>query len=295
MTKSTASTKSPRAIPASPEQVRETLCNCISACRVDPLFERVVAHVKAHDEAIEAGTTEGKPLAWILQALETEPEQVVARRKTIETAVKVFDGIVKTLEREDAIETAKPEIEMATMFATEIDRWGEGGWQATLEGFTREVRGINPNTLTQHLGFTEAQLSFADEVKEGEPQWATLSLASLVERVLDEPKVLENRAFRRSALGAFAAFFRFAFGQTGSSDQELLDWCNQIRVTLYGEDAVTDDRTATNPATEAKSASSKARAASKAKAKERGTAEYEQRMSNPEVKRGYVQEGGRKK
>lgn len=50
---------------------------------------------------------------------------------------------------------------------------------------------------------------------------------------------------------------------------------------------------------EAKSAKSKstssARSGSKAKAKERGRANYERTMSNPEVKRGYVQEGGRKK
>lgn len=43
------------------------------------------------------------------------------------------------------------------------------------------------------------------------------------------------------------------------------------------------------------SSSGSGRSASKAKAKERGVQEYKERMEHPERKRGYVQEGGRKK
>jgi hypothetical protein len=210
-----------------------------------PLFETVRVCVYAQDLAIEEGTCEKKPLSWIFDALFTPAEDVIKCQKMIDTACKVFDGIVKAIEAETRAADALPEIEMAKRFSVEVMRWAEGGWQVVIEGFEREMRGINPATLTDHLGFTTEQVTLSESA-DGKPQWGVLSLYDVAYRVTSDEAVLQNRAFRRAALSGFASFFRFAYGQTGSEDTELLDWADEIATTLYGEDAKLTDRSRRN-------------------------------------------------
>ena len=226
-----------------PPQVR--LAAAIESRKKHPLYPNVVEAIEAQDLLILAGEiTDRKPLGWVIEALNTPETELVQKSKMIDTACRVFDGVVKAIEAETRTAEAQPEIDAAMNFAVEILRWAQGGWEATLESFTREMRGVNPKTL-EVLGFTDAQVNLT-ELVEGKPQWGELSLLDIAHRVVEDESVLNNRAFRRAALSGFASFFRFAFGQTGSEDQELLDWADEIATTLYGDDAKLTDRTRRN-------------------------------------------------
>ena len=226
-----------------PPQVR--LAAAIESRKKHPLYPAVVECIQAQDLLILAGEiTDKKSLMWVVVALDTPETELTQNSKMIDTACKVFDGVVKAIEAETRTAEAQPEIDAAMNFAVEILRWAQGGWEATLESFTREMRGVNPKTLGV-LGFTEAQVSLT-ELVEGKPQWGELSLLDIAHRVVEDESVLNNRAFRRAALSGFASFFRFAFGQTGSEDEELLDWADEIATTLYGDDAKLTDRSRRN-------------------------------------------------
>lgn len=232
-------TKSPKSIPVPPQQ---RLAAAIEARVKHPLNPAVDECIKAQDLLILAGEiTDRKPLGWVIEALNTPETELVQRSKMIDTACKVFDGIVKAIEAETRTAEAQPEIDAALFHAVEILEWAEAGWKGILEGFSREMRGINPTTLTAHLGFTDQQVNLSEKV-DGKPQWGVLSLYDVAYRVASDEVVLQNRAFRRAALSGFASFFRFAFGQTGSEDQELLDRADEIVTLLYGEDAQLTDR-----------------------------------------------------
>lgn len=238
-------TNSTKAIPVPPQQ---RLAAAIESRVKHPAYTEVVEAIEAQDLLILAGQiVDRKPLGWVIDALNTPETELVQRSKMIDTACKVFDGVVKAIEAETRAADAMPEIEMAKRFALEVLRWAEGGWQAVIEEFSREMRGINPVTLTDHLGFTAEQVTLSEKV-EGKPQWGELSLYDVAYRVTSDETVLQNRAFRRAALSGFASFFRFAFGQTGSEDEELLDWSDEIATTLYGDDAKLTDRSRRNSA-----------------------------------------------
>jgi hypothetical protein len=233
----------PKSIPVPPQQ---RLAAAIESRVKHPLYPAVVEAIEAQDLLILAEViTDRKPLGWVIEALNTPETEIVQKSKMIDTACKVFDGIVKAIEAETRAAYALPEIEMAKRFALEILRWAEGGWQVVIEGFEREMRGINPATLTEHLGFTDHQVALSQKV-DGKPQWGVLSLYDVAYRVTSDEAVLQNRAFRRAALSGFASFFRFAFGQTGSEDEELLDWADEIASLLYGDDAKLTDRSRRN-------------------------------------------------
>jgi hypothetical protein len=276
-----------------PEQ---RLAAAIEARVKHPLYPAVVEAIEAQDLLILAEfINDRKPLGWVIEAFATPETELVKHAKMIDTACRVFDGVVKAIEAETRTAEAQPEIDAAMNFAVEILRWAQGGWETTLQSFTRELRGVNPKTLTEHLGFTDQQVSLSEKVGD-KPQWGVLSLYDVAYKVVSDEAVLQNRAFRRAALSGFASFFRFAFGQTGSEDQELLDWADEIATTLYGEDAKLTDRSrgGNAPKPDPKSTAKK-KPASKIKAQERGTEEYKSRMDHKDRNRGYVQEGGRPK
>jgi hypothetical protein len=227
-----------KAIPVPPAQ---RLAAAIEARVKHPLYQDVVEAIEAQDLLILAGQSDKKTLSWVIEAFATPETELAKHAKMIDTACRVFDGVVKAIEAETRTAEAQPEIDAAMNFAVEVLRWAEGGWKATLESFSREMRGINPTTLTDHLGFADQQVTLSDKV-EGKPQWGELSLYDVAYRVMSDEAVLQNRAFRRAALSGFASFFRFAFGQTGSEDEELLDWADEIATTLYGDDAKLTDR-----------------------------------------------------
>jgi hypothetical protein len=235
-------TTTQKSIPVPPAQ---RLAAAVEARVKHPLYPAVVGAIEAQDLLILAGQIDDKkPLGWVIEAFATPETELAKHAKMIDTACRVFDGVVKAIEAETRTAEAQPEIDAAMNFAVEILRWAQGGWEATLESFTREMRGVNPKTL-EVLGFTDAQVNLT-ELVEGKPQWGELSLLDIAHRVVEDESVLNNRAFRRAALSGFASFFRFAFGQTGSEDQELLDWADEIATTLYGDDAKLTDRTRRN-------------------------------------------------
>ncbi len=286
-------TKSTRKIPTpiNFEALREELNTSIQACNADPRYTEVAAHIKAHDEAIEAGG-EGKPLGWVLDALQIHGQDVIRNKQMIETAVRVFHGILQTLESEDEKAAAGPQIALANETAAELEEWAAAGWEALMQGFQREVRGMSAEYVIERLGFPADQVTVNNGL-------ATVSLSDTIERVLTDPKVVEHKSFRRFALSTFAAFYRFAFGQTGSCERELLESARVLDVSLYGEERVAEreaERGGKPVATQQPSSSNgtSRKSDSKRRAQERGRAEYEQRMANPETKRGYVQVGGRK-
>jgi hypothetical protein len=268
-------------IPQSP--LARLLAAMVSRTR-NSLFGRVRECVEAQDLLILAGQSDKKSLDWVLVALSTPESEVMAKQKTIETACRVFDGILKALENEEKAASAQPEIDAASRYAEEILRWGQGGWETVLRGFAREMRGIHPNTLTEHLGFDESQVSLSS----GEPQWGIISLYDVAVKVMSDETVLTNRAFRRTALTGFAAFFRYAFGQTGSEDSELLDWSDEISVLLYGADAKLAVRQGgtTTPKQVAQTKTTR-KPESKVKAQQRGKAHAEKKAQDPTRKRGY--------
>lgn len=228
-------------------ELYESLSKMVEERMEHPCFSGVVECVEAQDLLILAGEiTDRKPLGWIIDALNTPETEMVQRANMIQNAARVFDGVVKSIESKKRVEAGLGEIDIAMKFAIEVLRWAEGGWEATLQSFTREMRGVNPKTI-EVLGFTEAQVTLT-ELVEGKPQWSVLSLYDVAYRVTSDEAVLQNRAFRRAALSGFASFFRFAFGQTGSEDQELLDWADEIATTLYGDDAKLTDRSRRNNA-----------------------------------------------
>lgn len=232
-------TKSTKAIPVPPQQ---RLAAAIEARVKHPLYPNVVEAIQAQDLLILAGQIDDKkPLGWVIEALSTPETELVKHAKMIDTASRVFDGVVKAIEAETRAAQAQPEIDAALFHAVEILEWAEAGWKGILEGFSREMRGINPTTLTAHLGFADQQVTLSEKV-DGMPQWGVLSLYDVAYKVTSDEAVLQNRAFRRAALSGFASFFRFAFGQTGSEDQELLDRADEIATTLYGDDAKLTDR-----------------------------------------------------
>lgn len=218
-------------------ELLESLSKMVEERSKHPSFAEVAECVQAQDLLILAGEiTDRKPLGWIIDALNTPETEMVQRANMIQNAARVFDGVLKANEAKKHVEAGLGETDIAMKFAIEVLRWAEGGWQAVIEGFSWEMRGINPVTLTDHLGFTAEQVTLSEEV-EGKPQWGVLSLYDVAYRVTSDEAVLKNRAFRRAALSGFASFFRFAFGQTGSEDEELLDWADEIATTLYGDDA----------------------------------------------------------
>ena len=278
-------TTTQKSIPVPPAQ---RLAAAVEARVKHPLYPEVVGAIEAQDLLILAGEiTDRKPLGWVIEALNTPETELVQKSKMIDTACRVFDGVVKAIEAETRTAEAQPEIDAAMNFAVEILRWAQGGWEATLESFTREMRGVNPKTL-EVLGFTDAQVNLM-ELVEGKPQWGELSLLDIAHRVVEDESVLNNRAFRRAALSGFASFFRFAFGQTGSEDQELLDWADEIAVLLYGADAKLAVRQGgtTTPKQVAQTKTTAKKPASKVKAQQRGKAHAEQKAQDPTRKRGY--------
>ena len=235
-------TKSTKAIPVPPQQ---RLAAAIEARVKHPLYPNVVEAIEAQDLLILAGQSDKKTLSWVIEAFATPEEELAKHAKMIDTACRVFDGVVKAIEAETRAAEAQPEIDAALFHAVEILEWAEAGWKGILEGFSREMRGINPVTLTDHLGFTAEQVTLSEKV-DGKPQWGVLSLYDVAYRVASDEAVLQNRAFRRAALSGFASFFRFAFGQTGFEDEELLDRADEIVTLLYGADAQLTDRTRRN-------------------------------------------------
>jgi len=236
---SNTNTNTTKSIPI-PPQVR--LAAAIESRKKHPLYPSVVEAIEAQDLLILAEViTDKKPLGWVIVALNTPETELVQKSKMIETSCKVFDGVVKAIEAETRAADAMPEIDAALFHAVEILEWAEAGWKGILEGFSREMRGINPTTLTDHLGFADQQVTLTEKV-DGKPQWGVLSLYDVAYKVVSDEAVLKNRAFRRAALSGFASFFRFAFGQTGSEDEELLDRADEIVTLLFGEDAQLTDR-----------------------------------------------------
>ena len=236
-------TTTKKSIPV-PPQVR--LAAAIESRLKHPLYPAVVEAIEAQDLLILAEViTDRKPLGWVIEAFATPETELVKHTKMIDTACRVFDGVVKAIEAQNRAAEALPEIEMAKRFALEIIDWAMNQWDVILKAFTREMRGINPATLTGSLGFTDHQVSLSR--KDGDkPQWGVLSLYDVAYRVTSDEAVLQNRAFRRAALSGFASFFRSAFMQTGEEDEELLDWADEIATTLYGDDAKLTDRSRRN-------------------------------------------------
>ena len=235
-----------------PPQVR--LIAAIESRRKHPLYPSVVECIEIQDGLIYIGVItdeKRKSLAWVLEMLtisESEKaEDLIKRAKSIERATTVFDGIVANLQREEKdlkrAHEAQPEIDCAKKFCLEIILWAEGGWKEVLNSFSREMRGINPQTLKNHLGFTTKQVTLTKQV-EGKPQWGELSLLDIAKRVVEDESVLTNRAFRRATLSAISSFFLFAFGQTGSEESELLDCSDEILTLLYGDGAKLANRSA---------------------------------------------------
>ena len=266
-----------------PPKVR--ISAAIESRKKHPFYPTVKVCVYAHDLGVENGTIQGKkPLGWIIEAFATPETELVKYAKMIDAACRVFDGVVKAIEAETRAVDALSEIDAAMNFAVEILRWAQGGWEATLQSFTREMRGVNPKTL-EVLGFTKTHVSLTELVV-GKPQWGELSLLDIAHRAVEDESVLNNRAFRRAALSGFASFFRFAFGQTGSEDSELLDWSDEISALLYGADAKLAVRSTTTPKPPAQTKAAK-KPASKVKAQQRGKAHADQKAKDPTRNRGY--------
>ncbi len=273
------------------EAVREELNTSIQACLVDPRYNDVVAHIQAHDEAIEAGT-EGKPLGWVLDALQTPSESVIRSKRMIETACRVFHGILQSLETESEKAAIQPQIALTVEVAQELEQWAANGWEAYMQGFQREIRGMSADYVIERLGVPADQVTVSEGL-------ATVSLSDTIEKVLTDPKVVEHKGFRRFCLSTFAAFYRYAFGQTGSSDRELLESARVIDVSLYGEAKVAEreaERAKPTAAQQSPTSSSGTgrKSDTKRRAQERGREEYKTRMDAPERKRGYEQVGGKK-
>lgn len=293
MTKTTKSTRrnKPIPVPVDREKVTEELNTSIQACNADPRYVEVKQHIEAHDAAIEAGA-EGKELGWVLDALQIHGQDVMRNKRMIETAVKVFHGILSTLESADEQAEAAAQVELTLELAKELDEWANNGWETYMQDFKREVRGMSAEYLTDRLGFPADQVTISEGL-------GTVSISDTIYHILSNPKVLEHRGFRKFALSTFAAFYRYAFGQTGREDQDLLAQARAIDVSLYGEEKVAErEAERAKPAHVQTSTSSGGtggrKTESKRRAQERGRAEYDQRMSNPETKRGYEQVGGRK-
>jgi len=266
-------------IPVPPQK---RLIAAIESRRKHPLYPSVVSSIEAQDLLILAEViTDRKSLNWIIEALNTPETEIVQKSKMIDTACKVFDGVVKAIEAENRAMDALSEIETAKRFAIEALAWAEAGWQ-----FPREMRGINPATLIEHLGFDERLVTLSY----GVPQWGVISLYDVAYRVVSDETVLRNRAFRRAALSSFAYFFRDAFGQIDEKDKngDLLEWADEILTLLYGADAnlAVRQSTATPSKATAKTKAAK-KPASKVKAQQRGKAHADQKAKDPTRKRGY--------
>ena len=262
-----------------PPQVR--LVAAIESRRKHPLYPSVVECIEAQDLLILAEViTDKKTLSWIIEAFATPETELVKYAKMIDAATRVFDGVVKAIEAENRAMDALSEIETAKRFAVEALAWAEAGWQ-----FPREMRGINPATLIEHLGFDERLVTLSY----GVPQWGVISLYDVAYRVVSDETVLRNRAFRRAALSSFAYFFRDAFGQIDEKDKngDLLEWADEILTLLYGADANLAVRQGTT--TPKKPAQTKAakKPASKVKAQQRGKAHADQKAKDPTRNRGY--------
>lgn len=103
MTQTTNTQTTPN-VKQTPAQLREELINLSASMRIDPLYPQVEAHIAAHDEL-----GEGKPLRWVLDACDPELD-VMRHARMIKTAVRVFNGIVGTLEAKaiiDELEAAR--------------------------------------------------------------------------------------------------------------------------------------------------------------------------------------------
>ena len=226
-------------IPATPAQKNEA---AIASRLNHPLFREVAECVEAQDLLILAGYTDKKSLDWVIDLIQSPMTDEVSA-KSVSVACAVFDGIAAAIQAEKSAHEAQPEIDCAKKFCLEIILWAEGGWKEVLSDYLREMRGINPQTLKNHLGFSSDQLTLTEKV-EGKPQWGELSLLDIAVRVVEEESVLTNRAFRRAALSAISSFFLFAFGQTGSEESELLDCSDEILILLYGDGAKLANRSA---------------------------------------------------
>jgi len=226
-------------IPATPQSKNEA---AIKSRHNHPLFGEVAEAIMAQDLLILAGYSDKKSLDWVIDLIQS-PLTDEASAKSVSAACAVFDGIAAAIQAEKRAHEAQPEIDCAKKFCLEIILWAEGGWKEVLNSFSREMRGINPQTLKNHLGFKDAQLTLNEKV-EGKPQWGVLSLFDIAKRVVEDESVLTNRAFRRATLSAISSFFLFAFGQTGSEESELLDCSDEILTLLYGDGAKLANRSA---------------------------------------------------
>lgn len=89
---------------------RERLQRLIGDMASSPWLEIVTAHIEAHDLDIRVGENpEGKPLGWVLEQI-TDETDVMERKRSIETASKVFFAISVELTR-DLVPFAVAELE----------------------------------------------------------------------------------------------------------------------------------------------------------------------------------------
>ncbi len=218
-------------IPTNPSQ---KLRDAIQARVKHPRYADVVECIQIQDGLIFVGESDKKSLAWVIEMMETESdEEFASKSKSINAAVRCFDGIVANLQREDQASMHEEQIELTKRHVNELSDWMVT-WSTWLEGFMVIMSGINPETLKQ-LGFAGFQLTDADGDK---PQWAKLSLAELIERVQVEESILGNFAFRRALLSGMSRFYVYAFNQLGRDKAEIdmLDAADELSVAAFGEE-----------------------------------------------------------
>ena len=226
-------------IPTNPSQkLREAIESRVK----HPRFNEVVECIEIQDGLIYIGEiTDKKSLAWVIEMLETETdEDLMTRSKSINLAIRIFDGIVANLQREDQASMHEEQIGLTKRHVDELSDWMVS-WSTWLEGFMVIMSGINPETLKQ-LGFAGFKLTDADGDK---PQWAKLSMAELIERVQAEESILGNFAFRRALMSGMSRFYVYAFNQLGRDKAEIdmLDAADELSVASFGDRARLADRT----------------------------------------------------
>jgi hypothetical protein len=201
-----------------------------------PRFEQVMERVRIQIWLVATGViTDKKPLDWVLSIFTTDmtDEELVSMSKSVNAAIKVFDGTLNNLQQEDQAAQHEEQTAIAKRHVNELSDWMVS-WSTWLEGFMVIMSGINPKTLEQ-LGFAGFQLTDADRDK---PQWAKLSLAELIERVQAEESILGNFAFRRALLSGMSRFYAYAFNQLGRDKAEIdmLDAADELSVAAFGEE-----------------------------------------------------------
>ena len=260
---------------------------------LNPQAEQVLASIEAQDLQILAGESDARPLGWVAQLLLCENvEQAKALYGSdaetlngLKAAASVFKGIQGRL----VLELAKAHVH------------GLAAWLPTSSGYMLAQRwvtmsGIKPATL-ESLGFHGFEIRTSTD---GRPEWGKLTVQELIEGVAANEAILANFAFRRALMTGMAYFYVWAFHQFGSSadDLDMLDAADELLLAAYGpEKARLADRSDVRSSEPAPTtnAPAKKKPASKVKAQQRGTDEYQRRQQDNDRRRGYVQEGGRRK